>query len=124
MSSSFIAYAPSYIEKINDFSKDISTASLEVGTKIVLPNSSSQGKDSVDMIRDSLFAIQVKQPWLLLQYGSTDIDAARTEKLLSVSPNTDNGKDRETVVIDEIENLDNANLSIAKVINRLGTVFF
>lgn len=124
LSSSFIAYAPSYIEKINDFSKDISTASLEVGTKIVLPNSSSQGKDSVDMIRDSLFAIQVKQPWLLLQYGSTDIDAARTEKLLSVSPNTDNGKDRETVVIDEIENLDNANLSIAKVINRLGTVFF
>ena len=35
-----------------------------------------------------------------------------------------NGKDRETVVIDEIENQDNANLSIAKVINRLGTVFF
>jgi hypothetical protein len=124
LSSAFIAYAPSYIEKINDFSKDISTASLEVGTKIVLPNSSSQDKDSVDMIRDSLFAIQVKQPWLLLQYGSTDIDEARTEKLLSVSPDTDNGKDRETVVIDEIENQDNANLSIAKVINRLGTVFF
>ncbi|MGX7173534.1 CD3337/EF1877 family mobilome membrane protein [Enterococcus ratti] len=124
LSASFIAYAPSYIEKINDFSKDISTASLEVGTKIVLPNSSSQGKDSVDMIRDSLFAIQVKQPWLLLQYGATDIDEARTEKLLSVSPNTNNGKDRETVVIDEIENQDNANLSLAKVINRLGTVFF
>lgn len=124
LSSSFIAYAPSYIEKINDFSKDISTASLEVGTKIVLPNSRTQGKDSVDMIRDSLFAIQVKQPWLLLQYGSTDIDEARTEKLLSVSPNTDNGKDRETVVIDEIENQDNANLSLAKVINRVGTVFF
>lgn len=124
LSSSFIAYAPSYIEKINDFSKDISTASLEVGTKIVLPNSSSQGKDSVDMIRDSLFAIQVKQPWLLLQYGSTNIDEARTEKLVSVNPDTNNGKDRETVVIDEIEKQDNANLSIAKVINRLGTVFF
>lgn len=124
LSSSFIAYAPSYIEKINDFSKDISTASLEVGTKIVLPNSSSQGKDSVEMIRDSLFAIQVKQPWLLLQYGSTDVDKGREEKLLAVSPNTNNGKDRETIVIDEIENQDNANLSIAKVINRLGTVFF
>ncbi len=124
LSSSFIAYAPSYIEKINDFSKDISTASLEVGTKIVLPNRSSQGKDSVDMIRDSLFAIQVKQPWLLLQYGSTDVEKAREEKLLAVSPDTNNGKDRETIVIDEIENQDNANLSIAKVINRLGTVFF
>jgi hypothetical protein len=124
LSSSFIAYAPSYIEKINDFSKDISTASLEVGTKIVLPNSSSQGKDSVDMIRDSLFVIQVKQPWLLLQYGSTDVDETREEKLLEVSPDTNNGKERELLVIDEIENQDNANLSIAKVINRLGTVFF
>ncbi len=124
LSSSFIAYAPSYIEKINDFSKDISTASLDVGTKIVLPNSNSQGKDSVDMIRDSLFAIQVKQPWLLLQYDSTDVNEAREEKLLAVSPDTNNGKDREMVVIDEIENQDNANLSLAKVINRLGTVFF
>ena len=37
----------------------------------MLPNSESQGKDSVDLIRDSLFSIQVKQPWLLLQYGNS-----------------------------------------------------
>lgn len=124
LSASFIAYAPDYVGKINDFSKDVSNASLDVGTKIVLPNSNIQGQNSVDMIRDSLFSIQVKQPWLLLQYGSTDIDGARAEKLLSVSPDTKNGEDREDVVIDEIENQDNANLSISKVISRLGTVFF
>ena len=62
LSSSFIAFAPSYITKINDFSKDISNASLDLGTKLVLPHSSTEGKDSVDMIRNSLFAIQVKQP--------------------------------------------------------------
>ena len=71
LSASFIAYAPDYIKKINEFSSDISTASLDLGTKIMLPNSDSEGKDSVDLIRDSLFSIQVEQPWLLLQFGNS-----------------------------------------------------
>ena len=45
LSASFIAYAPDYIKKINEFSSDISTASLDLGTKIMLPNSDSEGKD-------------------------------------------------------------------------------
>lgn len=127
LSASFIAYAPDYIGKINDFSKDVSNASLDVGTKIVLPDTNSQGKDSVDMIRDSLFSVQVRQPWLLLQFGSTDVDALgadRVEKLLATSPDTNNGKDREEIVIEEIENQGNKNLTITNTISRLGTVFF
>jgi len=127
LSASFIAYAPDYITKINDFSKDVSNASLDVGTKIVMPNTNSQGKDSVDMIRDSLFSVQVKQPWLLLQYGTTDVDALgadRVEELLSTSPDENKGKDREKIVINEIEKHDNANLTITNTISRLGTVFF
>ena len=126
LSASFIAYAPDYIAKINDFSKDVSTASLDIGTKIVLPDTDSQGKDSVDMIRDSLFSVQVKQPWLLLQYGSTDIETLgedRVEKLLATSPDTNNGEDRENVVIEEIEDHDNTYLTLPKTISRLGTVF-
>lgn len=127
LSASFIAYAPDYIGRINDFSKDVSNASLEVGTNIVMPDSETKGKDSVDMIRDSLFSIQVKHPWLLLQYGSTDVDslgADRIEKLLSTSPTTNNGEDRETIVIEEIEDQDNTHLTITNTISRLGTVFF
>ena len=106
LSASFIAYAPNYISKINDFSADISSSALSLGTKIVLPDSNSKGKDSVDLIRDSLFSIQVKQPWLLLQYGESDIETLgsdRVESLLSESPDTD---DREDVVIEEIEDKD------------------
>ena len=127
LSSAFIAYAPDYIGKINEFSADISNASLTLGTKIVLPNSESQGKDSVDLIRDSLFSIQVKQPWLLLQYGNSDVEsigADRVESLLSTSPNENNGQDREEIVVEEIEDRENTNLTITKTINRLGTVFF
>ncbi|MBP0065707.1 YtxH domain-containing protein [Anaerobutyricum hallii] len=124
LSASFIAYAPNYISKINDFSADISSSALSLGTKIVLPDSNSKGKDSVDLIRDSLFSIQVKQPWLLLQYGESDIETLgsdRVESLLSASPDTD---DREDVVVDEIEDRDNANLSVTKTMSRLGTVVF
>jgi Type IV secretory pathway, VirB6 components len=127
LSASFIAYAPDYIGKINDFSKDISNASLDVGTQIVMPNSDTQGKNSVDMIRDSLFSIQVKQPWLLLQYGSTDIASLgeeRVESLVSTSPDDNGGKTREDIVIDEIEDRNNMNLTISKTISRLGMVFF
>ena len=127
VSASFIAYAPDYIKKINDFSSDISTASLNLGTKIMLPDSDSAGKDSVDLIRDSLFSIQVQQPWLLLQFGNSDIEeigADRVEALVSASPSADDGATREDVVKTEIEDNDNDNLTIPQVINRLGMVFF
>ena len=127
LSASFIAYAPDYIKKVNDFSSDISTASLDLGTKIMLPNSDSEGKDSVDLIRDSLFSIQVQQPWLLLQFGNSnmeEIGAERVEALVSASPEDEDGETREEVVKTEIEDNDNNNLTIPQVINRLGMVFF
>ena len=126
LSASFIAYAPDYIKKINEFSSDISTASLDLGTKIMLPNSDSEGKDSVDLIRDSLFSIQVEQPWLLLQFGNSnaeEIGADRVEALVSASPEDEDGKTREEVVKTEIEDNDNNNLTIPQVVNRLGMVF-
>ena len=127
LSASFIAYAPDYIKKINEFSSDISTASLDLGTKIMLPNSDSEGKDSVDLIRDSLFSIQVEQPWLLLQFGNCnaeEIGTDRVEALVSASPEDEDGKTREEVVKTEIEDNDNNNLTIPQVVNRLGMVFF
>ena len=127
LSASFIAYAPDYIKKINEFSSDISTASLDLGTKIMLPNSDSEGKDSVDLIRDSLFSIQVQQPWLLLQFGNSnaeEIGTDRVEALVSTSQEDEDGKTREEVVKTEIEDNDNNNLTIPQVVNRLGMVFF
>ena len=127
LSASFIAYAPDYIKKVNEFSSDISTASLDLGTKIMLPDSDSKGKDSVDLIRDSLFSIQVQQPWLLLQFGNSDIEeigSDRVEALVSASQEDEDGETRENVVKTEIEDNDNNNLTIPQVVNRLGMVFF
>lgn len=127
VSASCIAYAPEYIKKVNEFSSDISKAALTLGTDIMIPNSNSQGKDSIDLIRDNLFSIQVKQPWLILQYGNSNIKELgeeRVEELLSTSPSENDGKTREEVVKREIEDKGNNNLTILEVINRLGIVLF
>ncbi|VIG74547.1 membrane protein [Clostridioides difficile] len=79
------------------------------------------------MIRDSLFSIQVEQPWLLLQFGNSnaeEIGTDRVEALVSASPEDEDGKIREEVVKTEIEDNDNNNLTIPQVVNRLGMVFF
>ena len=127
LSGAVIAYAPDCVKRLNEFSEDVSTASLTVGTKIVTPGAQSSGGDSVSLIRGSLFSIQVKQPWLLLQFGDTDTEALgedRVESLLSASPSENNGEDRENVVKTEIEDNGNTNLTVTKTVNRLGTVFF
>lgn len=127
LSASFIVYAPSYIKKMNDFSTDISSAALSLGTKIVVPDATTQGEDSVDLIRNSLFAIQVQQPWLLLQFNDSNkekIGVKRVDKLLAVDPNSENGKKREEVVKEEITKHNNKNLTLTKTMNRLGTVVF
>lgn len=127
LSASFIAYAPTYITKINDFSADVSEAALDLGSKILMPSSDNQGEDSVDMIRNNLFSIQIEQPWLLLQFDNSDKEAigeARVDTLVSTSPDEQNGEARENVVKAEIEDHDNKNLTITKTTTRLGMVFF
>lgn len=127
LSSAFIAYAPDTIGRINEFSSDVSEASLSLGTRIILPNSEIGGRGSVDLIRDSLFSIQVRQPWLLLQYGTNDeeeLGVERVEKLLSTSPHENGGEDRETIVREEIEERNNSHMTITQATSRLGVVFF
>lgn len=127
LSSSFIAYSTSYITRINEFSSDISKAALDIGSKMTMPNSNSKGKDSVDAIRDSLFEIQVKKPWMILQYGESDtkkVGKERVESLESTSPFANKGKDRIEIVKDEINKKNNDNLTITKTVSRLGITFF
>lgn len=124
VSASFIAYAPDYIKTVNEFSSDISTSALDLGTKIIIPDSDSKGKDSVDLIRDSLFAVQVQQPWLLLQFGNSNIEEIGTERVEALVSADPSEEAREDIVKSEIEDKDNDNLTLPQVVNRLGMVFF
>lgn len=123
ISAAFIAFAPDYVKSINEFSTEISTSMLDIGAKILAPESSDEDSDSVDIIRDSLFSIQTYKPWLLLQFGTTDVDIIgqeRIDAILAVSP--ESGESREDATIKEVEDYANANMSITRVPARLGNV--
>ena len=120
-----IAYAPDYVANVNDFSSDISKAALKVGTGFLMPGQTAPAEidDSVKLVRDNLFTIQVYQPWLILQYGTSDIHAigdARVENLLSKNPQSEYGTTREAVVIEEIETYGNLNMTVTNVGKRFG----
>ncbi|MFR7700097.1 MAG: CD3337/EF1877 family mobilome membrane protein, partial [Lacticaseibacillus paracasei] len=80
-SASFIAYAPDYVSKINEFSSDISTSALNTGSKMIMGTDTATDKSGVDAIRDTLFEIQVKQPCTLLQFGDSDADTVGKDRV-------------------------------------------
>lgn len=134
LTAAFIAYAPQYIKNINDFSADLSNGVLELGAKFVMPGNDEMGVKATDKIRNNLFAIQVYKPWLLLQFGTTDetaieseriaagVDGDRIKSILSVSPVTNFGEDRQTAVKTDIETYKNVNMTVTNVAGRFGTV--
>ena len=134
LTAAFIAYAPQYIKNINDFSADLSNGVLELGAKLVMPGNDEMGVKATDKIRNNLFAIQVYKPWLLLQFGTTDetaieseriaagVDGDRIKSILSVSPVTNFGEDRQAAVKTDIETYKNVNMTVTNVAGRFGTV--
>ena len=127
VSVGLIAYAPSAISGVNEFSSDISNGIIDVSAKILAPDAAGENT-GVSAIRDCLFGIQVKQPWLIMQFGDSDVEnigEERVNSLLGTSPDENRGKDREEVVKTELEDYDNGNLTVTEVTSRFGlSVFF
>lgn len=127
VSVGLIAYAPSVISGVNEFSSDISNGIVDVSAKILAPDAAGENT-GVSAIRDCLFGIQVKQPWLIMQFGDSDVETIgeeRVNSLLGTSPDENRGKDREEVVKTELEDYDNGNLTVTEVTSRFGlSVFF
>ena len=127
VSVGLIAYAPSAITCVNEFSSDISNGIVDVSAKILAPDAAGENT-GVSAIRDCLFGIQVKQPWLIMQFGDSDVEnigEERVNSLLGTSPDENRGKDREEVVKSELEDYDNGNLTVTEVTSRFGlSVFF
>lgn len=121
---SYSLYADKYLLKLNDFSKEVSSSMLNIGNNIVLPEETSE-KDAVVLgLRDRLFKIQVLKPYLLLQYGNSNIDEINIDDLNRVSSILSNYPDSEArseAVKKEVQN-GNSNMSISGLAPRLGNV--
>lgn len=122
MGMGIIAYAPSYVGMVNDFQKGLNEEVLTISNSLTVDGDSRD--NSTANIRDSLFNIMIYNPYLLLQYGTTDVSEIGEERinsLLELSPSAD-GEEREEVVKSEVMEEDNENMSLSMVFSRLGMV--
>ena len=74
LATAFFNATPTFLNMVNDFSRDMNTIALNVGTEILLTDSPQQGSNQ---IRQMLFELQVMQPYKILQFGSTDVPESR-----------------------------------------------
>ena len=116
---SFLVYSPQYLEKFTTFSSDLNKGMLSIGTNLSFSDNDIQSDDPVDSLINSLWNTQVKQPWLILQYGTTNIDEARTDEILSLRKNSEARKE---VAEKEVLDLQNDSMASSNVGTRFGMV--
>ncbi|MFD2391281.1 CD3337/EF1877 family mobilome membrane protein [Enterococcus gallinarum] len=119
----FFMHTTTYLEKANEVQKEINSEMLTIA-KEILPKQKGKA-DAIKAVRENLFSLQIKQPWLVLQFGDSDEKVVGTERithLLKESPYGEEGK-RNDLVEEEVTERKNGNLSVQKVYLRFGMVF-
>lgn len=111
----FVANAPTIISTVAEFSSDVNNSVLSAASTVFTDSPSSA--DSTDIICNSLWNVQVKQPWLLLEFGTTDVSDERVEAILNCEPGSD---ERENAVKNDYDNYNNH--MFAEVGQKFGTV--
>jgi hypothetical protein len=118
-------FADRYLIKLNDFSKEVSSSMLNIGNNIgVIEGDPVSNETVVAGIRDRLFQIQIQKPYLLLQYGTSDIkeiNESDPERVSSILKYNNDTKEREEAVKKEVQN-GNKNMGISGLWSRLGNV--
>ena len=113
----FIAYSGSYLHMINDFQRDFNEEIMEVSSQITLGESSG---DMIDQMRENTFVIMVKNPYLMFNYGISDVGAIgedRVNELLSAPVGSD---EREEIIEREYDELENTYMGEEHLAERLG----
>lgn len=117
----FFSNASKVLGGLNDWSSDLQSNILAVSSSIVNPGSSYSKEEGIATIRNQMFDLMVKKPYMLMQYGTTEVDEGRVNKLLEIDPIL-NAKDREDIVKSEVEDEQNAMMSIDGITERAAFV--
>lgn len=108
------------LKEAHSVSTDLSAALLS-GSVDISVNETSGAIESTtvrEKMNDNIFTMFVHKPYLMLQYGTINVDdigASRVEELLT----TEKGEKRRAIVIKEVTEKKNETLTYAGVINRL-----
>ncbi|MCL2563759.1 MAG: hypothetical protein FWE08_06960 [Oscillospiraceae bacterium] len=116
--------APAVLRNLNDFSIGLSEVALDTGVSFASPLGGASEGDSVAGLENMVHDIQIRQPWLLLHFGTTSIDSLengheRVYALLSSAEMP--GAVRDMVLQRELNVYGNTN--VTNVTSRLGMVF-
>ena len=113
-----VAYSGSYLTQINTFQQEFNQEVLAISDTLTVGDTNS----GTSGIRDSLFSIMVYQPYLLLQYGTTDIEEIGQERIDNLLNATK--EERENLVQAEVSDHKNESMTVGKQGERLVNAFF
>lgn len=117
----FFSNAGKILGGLNDWSSDLQSDILAVSSSIVNPGSSYSEEEGIATIRNQMFDLMVKKPYMLMQYGTTEVDESRVDDLLSVDPLM-NAEDRQKKAEVEVNEKDNAMMSLDGITQRAAFV--
>lgn len=113
----FVAYSGSYLHMVNDFQKEFNEEIMEISSQITLGGS---GGDMVDQMRENTFVIMVKNPYLMFNYGTSDVEAIGEERINELLAAPVGSDEREDLVEQEYDDLDNTYMGEEHLAERLG----
>lgn len=124
-SFSFFYYSQSIVSTMNQVSSDLTREFLGISTNIIQVETVYYTSEEATAIAgNNLWSIMVYKPYLLLQYGTTEMDSNRVEKLLKASPQS---VKRDKLVMKEVAKTseggyENINMTAKNNSTRLGFI--
>ncbi|MCQ6281089.1 CD3337/EF1877 family mobilome membrane protein [Bacillus sp. EB600] len=117
----FFSNAPTILKGVNSWSSNLQSEILAVSASIVNPGSSYSEEEGIATIRNQMFDLMVKKPYLLMQYGTTKVEEGRVNELLQIDPII-NAQDRSEKAKEEVQIKKNKMMSIDGVSQRAAFV--
>lgn len=117
----FFSNSPVILKQVNKWSSDLQSNILSISASIVQPGSSYSKDEGIATIRNQMFDLMVKKPYMLMQYGTTKVEDGRVNSLLSIDPYL-NAEDRNLKAQEEVEQQKNNLMSIDGISQRAGFV--
>ena len=117
----FFSNAGKILGGVNDWSSELQSNILAVSASIVNPGASYNKDEGIATIRNQMFDLMVKKPYVLMQYGTAEVDESRVDSMLSIDPVLE-AEEREQQAKLEVENSDNSMMSVDGITDRAAFV--
>ena len=103
----FFSNADEIIGGINKWSSDLQSNILGISASIVNPGASYNAEEGIATVRNQMFDLMLKKPYMLMQYGTTEVDDGTSKYILSIDPILEAEK-RQDKVKKEVEDQNNS----------------